>query len=300
MAYVRQCSGCGEGQDCCSDDAKWGYWTDDVYSDQAPFDLLTSSEWVFQPNLQYATLAEVCSRFGESGSYTWSPTWGTVTDLNYDYENCWYSDSAGTIIFKKSTDQEDIDSGAVAMRNSSGFGFYDTDTTWCVRLNADLANDDMGDVQLITPRDSDENFKIKLKTSDPSDNFIANNFDHYGWIISGDLVQVGDRAIGGKPLCPTVCNSATGIGSVTITFKSNQNNTNIKDVDDSYVLTQDGCAYYNNNLRISYNESNEMWIASGNSPDGYSISGSATTPNGMPNISVLAGIAGDWIDVSFS
>ena len=200
MAYVKQCSGCGEGQDCCSDEAKWGYWTDNVYSDQEPFDLITPSEWVFSPTLKYLTFSNTCTFFpsldsngqpynnsaGEPYGADYN-TYASVTDLNWDSEKCWYSDSNGTIIFKKSTGQEHIDSGASVLVSS-------WDTSFCVRLNADLANDDMGDLMEIKPRFYTA-FTINTKPGqttpwDQGDLSIGNNSAYYAVVDVPELASV--------------------------------------------------------------------------------------------------------------
>lgn len=102
-----------------------------------------------------------------------------------------------------------------------------------------------------------------------------------------------------------VCNPATNVQSVTVTMTSASGNSNVTNRNEVYTLTRgNGCIFSNtqngNNLTISGNPTTQMWTASGNNSDGWSISGSANTPNGMPDVTVLAGIAGDWIDVSFS
>lgn len=197
MAYVKQCSGCGDGQDCCSDEAKWATFPDGI--------------WTFEPTIQYLRIASTCTFFpsgnlGPNGEIqgTDKNTWGTVTDLNYDYENCWYSDSAGTIIFKKSTDQEDIDSGGVQLKNNDPWDGYN----FSLRLNADLANGDMGDLQQTKSASqwdqSRMRFNVLLKTgvlpSDNNDHTTASNWDNFAHIRAG-TVAVGDDA-GMQFSCP--------------------------------------------------------------------------------------------------
>ena len=171
MAYVKQCSGCGEGQDCCSNDAKWGYWTDNVYSDQPPFELITPSEWVFYPTLYYLTLKSTCGVFNGQDRNRYDVT----VVLNYDIENCWYSDANGTMVFKKATAQEIIDSGTPATA-------LDEHEKFCVYLNSNLANDDLGDIQQ-NHSNAFLGFKIQLKANIPTNDFtIGSNFNNFAWV----------------------------------------------------------------------------------------------------------------------
>jgi hypothetical protein len=82
-------------------------------------------------------------------------------------------------------------------------------------------------------------------------------------------------------------------------------NSLITNRNEVYTLTRgNGCVFSNtqnaNNLTISGNPTTQMWTASGNNSDGWSIAGSANTPNGMPDVTVSTGVGTDQIDIAFS
>jgi hypothetical protein len=87
-----------------------------------------------------------------------------------------------------------------------------------------------------------------------------------------------------------------GIPSVTATFKT-QDGT-ITTVVANFVAGQ--CRYAGGGMVVNFNVNTGLWTASGNNHMGWSITGSANTPNGMPTTFVGTGIAGVSAELSFS
>jgi len=87
-----------------------------------------------------------------------------------------------------------------------------------------------------------------------------------------------------------------GIPSVTATFKE-QDGT-ITTVVANFMAGQ--CRYAGGGMVVNFNADTGLWTASGNNAMGWSIRGSANTPNGMPTTFVGTGIAGVTAELSFS
>ena len=88
-----------------------------------------------------------------------------------------------------------------------------------------------------------------------------------------------------------------GIPSVTATFK--ENDGTISTVVANFIAGQ--CRYAGGGFVVNFNADTGLWTASGNHPDtGWSIRGSANTPNGMPTALIGTGIAGVNVELSFS
>lgn len=121
------------------------------------------------------------------------------------------------------------------------------------------------------------------------------------WEKAGDTVTINECC--DDP--PSNCNPSSSVTSVTVTFTSDATNTlpQFQGIAESYTLTKSGCTYSNGNMNISGNPNTGLWTASGSGgTGGWSIGGgtAGAAPNGIGNVTVSAGVAGQFIRVSFS
>jgi hypothetical protein len=132
----------------------------------------------------------------------------------------------------------------------------------------------------------------------------------------GTLVSVGDETDWTetgeeheiKECCddpPPNCNPASNVSSVTVTFTSDPANTmsQFQGIAETETLTKSGCTYGSGAMSIIGNPNTGLWTASGSGgTGGWSISGgtAGATPNSIGDVTVNAGVAGQFIKVSFS
>jgi hypothetical protein len=147
MAYVKQCGGC-TGLDCCPDDSK--YWS------------VNSQDYI--ETIYYNTLSGscLCDEYvgGDGVTYCdYSNEANASIELNFDPDNCWYSDANGTIMFRMwergSGSAEDVAYQADEAEIQAVFGnrevhdgsvpWLDNHALWgALYVNADLANANIG------------------------------------------------------------------------------------------------------------------------------------------------------------
>jgi len=121
------------------------------------------------------------------------------------------------------------------------------------------------------------------------------------WAQAGDTITI-------KECCdepPVVCNPASSVSTVTVSFTSDPANTilQFQNIAETETLTKTGCTYSSGGMSISGNANTGLWTASGNGGSGgWNIAGgtSGNTPNSVGDVTVSAGIAGQFIIVSFS
>lgn len=131
----------------------------------------------------------------------------------------------------------------------------------------------------------------------------------------GLLVDEGDETIGDDPPVTTTfkvpcgcnihCDPQPPVQSVTVNFSSHPNNAQLVGINENYVLTLNGCQYENfangNNMVIQGNAATGNWTAFGNGGTGnWSIGGTGNSPNSIPQQTVVSGIAGNFIIVTYS
>ena len=146
MAYVKQCSGC-TGLDCCPNDSKYWSWSQ-----------------TYLETIYYNTLSGscVCEEYagGDGETYCdYSNEANASIELNFDPDNCWYSDANGTIMFRMwerdSGSAEDVAYQADEAEIQAVFGnitsqegtvpWLDGHALWgALYVNADLANANIG------------------------------------------------------------------------------------------------------------------------------------------------------------
>ncbi len=121
------------------------------------------------------------------------------------------------------------------------------------------------------------------------------------WEQAGDTITI-------KECCdepPELCNPSSSVSSVTVSFTSDPANTisQFQNIAETETLTKTGCTYSSGAMSISGNANTGLWTASGSGGSGgWNIAGgtSGNTPNSIGDVTVSAGIAGQFIIVSFS
>jgi len=121
------------------------------------------------------------------------------------------------------------------------------------------------------------------------------------WEQAGDTITI-------KECCdepPELCNPSSSVSTVTVSFTSDPANTisQFQNIAETETLTKTGCTYGSGAMSISGNANTGLWTASGNGGSGgWNIAGgtSGNTPNSIGDVTVSAGIAGQFIIVSFS